>query len=365
LITGGVGTVGRELVRQVLLQRPRELRVIDNNESEVFFLEQEAERLLARHKIRDTRFCVYVGDVRDSDKLMTVVDGIDNVFHLAGLKHVIICERAPFDAVQTNILGVKNVINAALAHDVQRVLFTSSDKAVNPTNVMGTSKLMGERLITAANSLNGSKRTIFSSTRFGNVLGSRGSVVPIFQRQIRDGGPVTLTDRRMTRFVMTVVESCRLILSAAEIARGGEVFVTKMPVITIEDLAHVMADLLAPGFGYAPQSIDIRETGAKPGEKMYEELMSDEETRRAYELEEMFVVLPAFRSVYEEIDYDYPNILNRHVETPYASSPEMALNREQLRQFLEVNKILEDLDIPESERSEKATIDPTRRPLAA
>jgi FlaA1/EpsC-like NDP-sugar epimerase len=266
--------------------------------------------------------------------------GVDIVLHTAALKHVILCERAPFDAVQTNIMGVKNVIQAALLNDVERVIFTSSDKAVNPTNVMGTSKLMGERLITAANSLKMKRRTIFSSTRFGNVLGSRGSVIPIFARQIEAGGPVTLTDRRMTRFIMTLEESCRLVLSAAEKARGGEVFVTKMPVIQIADLAKVMIEELAPQYGHDPAKMVTTEIGSKAGEKLYEELMSDEETRRTVELTEMFSVMPAFRSVYEDISYDYPDLVNTSVTDPYVSSPQNSMPLEALRTFCIENELL-------------------------
>ncbi|MEZ6042832.1 MAG: SDR family NAD(P)-dependent oxidoreductase [Planctomycetaceae bacterium] len=340
LVTGGCGTVGREIVRQLLEHGPKELRVIDSNESEIFFLEQELiQHAKQNPSPRITSHC-QVGDIRDADKLTMMCEGVDIVLHTAALKHVILCERAPFDAVQTNIMGVRNVIQAALACNVERVIFTSSDKAVNPTNVMGTSKLMGERLITAANSLKMSRRTIFSSTRFGNVLGSRGSVIPIFARQIEQGGPVTLTDRRMTRFIMTLEESCRLVLSAAEKARGGEVFVTKMPVIQIVDLARVMIDELADQHGYNPLSMAITEIGSKPGEKLYEELMSDEETRRTVELEEMFAVMPAFRSVYEDIAYDYADIINANVTDPYISCPANSMSIESLRNYCESNSLL-------------------------
>jgi FlaA1/EpsC-like NDP-sugar epimerase len=340
LVTGGCGTVGREIVRQLLAHEPKEIRVVDTNESEIFFLEQELQEYRRKHPESDVASLCQIGDIRDADKLQLMCSGVDIVLHTAALKHVILCERAPFDAVQTNIMGVKNVIQAALANDVERVIFTSSDKAVNPTNVMGTSKLMGERLITAANSLKMGRRTIFSSTRFGNVLGSRGSVIPIFARQIEQGGPVTLTDRRMTRFIMTLEESCRLVLAAAEKARGGEVFVTKMPVIRIADLAQVMIEELAPQQGIAPEEMEVTEIGSKPGEKLYEELMSDEETRRTIELEEMFAVLPAFRSVYEDIAYDYPDLINAIVTAPYVSTENNAMSVAELRRFCEHHSIL-------------------------
>ena len=342
LVTGGCGTVGREIVRQLLDHAPRELRIVDTNESEIFFLEQGLQEHSRRNPNNRISSLCQIGDIRDADKLNMMCSGVDIVLHTAALKHVILCERAPFDAVQTNIMGVKNVIQAALANDVERVIFTSSDKAVNPTNVMGTSKLMGERLITAANSLKMGRRTIFSSTRFGNVLGSRGSVIPIFARQIEAGGPVTLTDARMTRFIMTLEESCRLVLSAAEKARGGEVFVTKMPIIRIADLARVMVQQLAGQAGHNPSRMSVTEIGSKPGEKLYEELMSDEETRRAVELTEMFAVLPAFRSVYEEIGYDYADIVTTTVTDPFISSPDKAMSVEQLRAYCDQHGVLQD-----------------------
>lgn len=341
LLTGGAGTVGRELIRHVLRQQPAGLRVVDSNESEVFNLEEEfGVSYRAYAGVADagrSSFHAYVGDVRDPDNMNSMMRGVDIVFHAAALKHVLLCERSPFDAVQTNILGVKNVVNAALANDVERVIFTSSDKAVNPTSVMGTSKLMGERVMSAANSLKGSRRTIFSSTRFGNVIGSRGSVVPLFYKQIRSGGPLTLTDPRMTRFVMTIEDSARLVLRAAELARGGEVFVTKMSVLKITDLARAMIELLA---GPGDRAIAIREIGTKAGEKLYEELMTEEETNRAIELREMYAVLPAFRHVYEDIDYRYPEVVSARVEAPYtsASSAPMAIDR--IKEFIERNGIL-------------------------
>jgi len=340
LVTGGCGTVGREIVRQLLDHDPREIRVIDTNESEIFFLEQELMDYRRHNPESTTSSLCQIGDIRDADKLNMMCGGVDIVLHTAALKHVILCEQAPFDAVQTNIMGVKNVIQAALLNDVERVIFTSSDKAVNPTNVMGTSKLMGERLITAANSLKMSRRTIFSSTRFGNVLGSRGSVIPIFARQIEAGGPVTLTDKRMTRFIMTLEDSCRLVLSAAEKARGGEVFVTKMPVIQIADLARVMIDELSEAYGFNPLEMGVTEIGSKPGEKLYEELMSEEETRRTVELTEMFSVLPAFRSVYEDIAYDYSDMVSSTVDQAYVSSPENSMPQETLKTFCRINGLL-------------------------
>jgi FlaA1/EpsC-like NDP-sugar epimerase len=333
LVTGACGTVGSELTRKLLEEYgAAELIGIDNNESELFFLEQ-------RFLERPAHF--FLGDIRDARKLVRKMAGVDVVFHTAAFKHVILCERSPFEAVQTNILGIQNVINAASEAKVDRVIFTSSDKAVNPTNVMGTSKLMGERLMTAANSNKRGNGPVFASTRFGNVLGSRGSVIPIFREQIRKGGPVTLTDPEMTRFIMNISEAVRLVIDSALLARGGEVFVTKMPVIRIVDLAQVMIEELAAKYGHDPSGIEIKTIGTKPGEKQYEELMTLEEVRRTVELPRHFAVRPAFSSLYGNIVYGYPEVVNEKVEKPYHSANEQPLSREELRDFLYKNELLE------------------------
>ncbi len=340
LVTGACGTVGSKLVHLLLngQYNPIEVIGLDNNESGIFFLEQ-------RH-LQDQRAKFFLADVRDRDKMSRMMKGIDLVFHAAALKHVILCERSPFEAVQTNIIGVQNVIWAACENNVEKVIFTSSDKAVNPTNVMGTSKLMGERIMTAANSNNRGHGPLFASTRFGNVLGSSGSVIPIFHQQIAKGGPVTLTHSEMTRFVMSIEEAVRLVIDSASIAKGGGVFITKMPVIRIKDLAEVMIEALSPVYNYRPEDIKIVEIGTKPGEKLYEELMSEEEMRRAVELNNYFVVLPAFRGIYRDIKYDYDDIINDKVDNPYNSSNEKPLTKEELHTFLYSNGLLQAENIP-------------------
>lgn len=335
LVTGACGTVGSELVRQLLRNpefRPRDVVGIDNNESQLFFEDQKY--------LEDSRARFFVADIRDRDELGRKLKGMDIVFHCAALKHVVLCERSPEQAVQTNIEGVQNVIAAASAGGVEKVIFTSSDKAVNPTNVMGTSKLMGERLMTAANSNKRENGPIFASTRFGNVLGSNGSVVPIFHNQIAKGGPVTLTHRDMTRFVMSVEEAVRLVIRSAMLARGGEVFITKMPVVRIEDLAQAMIAELAPGYGRRPEEIAVTEIGVKPGEKLYEELMSAEETRRTVELTDYFSVLPAFRGIYHDIDYDYGTTLSREVTQAYISAAQPAMTVAEIRRMLAAHQLL-------------------------
>ena len=329
LVTGSCGTVGAELVRQLVASEVANVICIDNNETELFFqIEQYRET---------GKVACHLADVRDRDALIMRMRGVDVVLHAAALKHVGLCEDSPGQAVATNIQGTQNVIDAAEANRVERVIFTSSDKAVNPTNVMGTSKLMGERLMTAASLVNSQSsslsETIYASTRFGNVLGSRGSVVPLFQRQIESGGPITLTDREMSRFIMTLSEAASLVLDSVFLARGGEVFVTKMPVARIEDIASLMRDILS-----SKDSIEITEIGSKPGEKMYEELMNEEEVRRSYEYGKFFVVISAFSDINSEL-FSYLHG-KKQPQKPYNSTFEPALSEPDLREFFTSNSIL-------------------------
>lgn len=327
LVTGATGTIGQELVRQLLQLPVSQIRALDNNESALFFLGETYRN--------NSKLQVFLADVRDVNKMIYMFKGIDFVFHTAAFKHVPLCETSPFDAVQTNIIGVQNIIQAAIANNVRKVLFTSSDKAVNPTNVMGTSKLMGERLITAANALQqGTREQSFASTRFGNVAGSHGSVIPLFCQQIIKGGPITLTDPQMTRFMITLDDAIKLLMTSMMLAKGGEVFVTKMPVIRIKDLVEVMIKLLSPVFGYASQAIETIEIGARPGEKMYEELMNEEEIRRALDSEQLFMILPAFRNIYDNIDYSYNGLTINQVSKAYNSASIKPLNKDQIREFL-------------------------------
>jgi FlaA1/EpsC-like NDP-sugar epimerase len=327
VVTGAAGTVGSELVRQLLTFPVAEVRALDNNESDLFFLGEIYGG--------DSRFQFFLADVRDLEKIKRMFQNMDIIFHTAAFKHVYLCERSPFDAVQTNIIGLQNVIRGAIAGGVKKVLFTSSDKAVNPTNVMGTTKLMGERLITAANAIRRDNLgTVFASTRFGNVAGSRGSVIPVFTHQIARGGPVTITDEKMTRFFMTLEEAVLLVMKSIQMAQGGEVFVTKMPVIRIKDLAEVMISLFAPIFGYVPDQVPIKIVGPRSGEKMYEELMAEEEIRRSLELEELFVVLPAFRNIYADVEYWYSDTGQKSAHRIYNSSCEPIMTSEEIKTFL-------------------------------
>ena len=285
LITGGTGSLGRELVREVFKHDPKVVRVFDVDETEQFEFQHE----LKGHE-ETIRFLL--GNVRDRERLIHAAEDIDIIFHTAALKHVMACEYNPFEAVKTNILGIQNVIDAAIANNVEKIIFTSSDKAVNPSNTMGATKLLAERLMTAANYYKGKRTCTFSSVRFGNVMGSRGSVIPLFRQQIKAGGPVTVTDRGMTRFMMSMSQAVKLVFKSVELAQGGEVFIFKMPTINIMDMAEVFIEELASQYGHKAKDIDIKIIGTIPGEKMYEELMTEDEATRSMEREDMFIIAP-------------------------------------------------------------------------
>jgi len=333
MVTGACGTVGQELVAQLLSRFDlKMLTGLDHNESELATLE-------GRHgQHRSARFLL--ADIRDPAAMLRVTRDIDILFHSAGYKHVYVCERSPLEAIQTNVLGVQNIIQAVLENEVERLVFTSSDKAVNPTNVMGTSKLMGERLVTAAAVDRNHPGAVFLSTRFGNVLGSRGSVIPIFREQIRNGGPVTLTDPRMTRFIMSLADAVRLVIESAVLGRPGDVLITKMAAIKIADLAAVMVREYAPLYGRLPDDIEIRVVGQKPGEKLYEELMNEEETRRSFELDRYFVVRPALSAPSVE-QTSYGEGVDQPVKQPYNSANEPPLSQDQLTDFLRSNGLID------------------------
>jgi len=284
LVTGGTGSIGSEIVRRIMRYEPRVVRIYSNDEDGQFSLGQELQ------SYSNLRFLI--GDVRDKERLKRAMESIDFVFHAAALKQVPLCEYNPFEAVKTNVLGTQNVIEVAMEENAGRLLTISTDKAVSPINVMGATKLLAERLTISANYYKGARQTVFSCVRFGNVLETRGSVVPVFREQIKKGGPLMVTDPKMTRFVMDIPRAAELVLKAVEMAQGGEIFVFKMPALRVGDLAEAMIEELAPRYGFSPNSIEVKITGGRPGEKSYEELMTQEEASSAYELDDMFILTP-------------------------------------------------------------------------
>ena len=301
LVTGGTGTIGSAIVRRLLASGAAGIRIYSRDEHKQFELQRELPD--------DDRLRFLIGDTRDRDRLARALEGVDLVFHAAAMKHVLSCEYNPFEAVRTNIVGTQNLIDMALDARVERVVFASSDKAVNPTSTMGVSKLMAEKLMAAANAHRGDHPTVFTSVRFGNVVGSRGSVIPVFAEQIAAGGPLTLTDTRMTRFIMSIDHAVDLMFSTVELGHGGEVFVLRMPALRIADLAEAMRDQLAPLHGHAPEDVEIRVVGTQQGEKLSEELLSEEEAQHALETDDLFILPPhpRVREMYPDGGgFDYP-----------------------------------------------------------
>jgi len=336
LVTGGTGSIGSEIVRQLLKYEPNTVRVFSRDEGKQFELQ---------HELTDYENVRYlVGDIRDKERLKRAVEDIDIIFHAAALKHVPACEFNPFEAVKTNVIGVQNVIEVALDERVDKVIAISTDKVANPTNTMGATKLLSERLIAAANYYKGSRETVFSCVRFGNVMGSRGSVIPLFKKQIRNGGPVTVTDPQMTRFMMSIPQAVELVLKTAKLAIGGETFILKMPTLKLGDLAEVLITDLAPKYGYNLRKVFIKTIGLRPGEKEDEELMTEEEATRALELENMFVIMPYLRRG----EHLYPGALPAKIKG-YSSKDQKPLSQKAIRELLYQEKILysrkEDLEL--------------------
>jgi len=338
LITGGTGTLGKVLVKEILNYQPKVVRIFDLDETEHFDMEREFE-LEMPWVVKQDLVRYLVGDVKDKERINRAMEKVDIVFHLAALKHVASCEYNPFEAVKTNVLGTQNLIDAALAHNVERVIFTSSDKAAYPHNTMGATKLLAERLVTSANYYKGGRRTVFASVRFGNVMGSRGSVIPLFLKQIQKGGPVTVTDPEMTRFMMTQRQAISLIFKCARIAKGGEIFILKMPVAKIGDLANILIEETGPKHGHAAGSVKTKIIGLKPGETHYEELMTEEEAARAVELTDLFIVPPLLAGTQlgvPKVKYAGENVRVKQ----YNSRTETPITAEELRLLLYQDGIL-------------------------
>jgi UDP-N-acetylglucosamine 4,6-dehydratase len=274
LVTGGTGSFGKKFIRVMLNEyHPAKIIVFSRDE-------------LKQHEMRvagydDPTLRYFIGDIRDEKRLLRAFDGVDIVIHAAALKQVPACEYNPMEAIKTNILGSSNVLDAAIDVGVKRVVALSTDKAVNPVNLYGATKLAAEKLIIQSNSYAAGKDARFSCVRYGNVVGSRGSVVPVFLKQ-RESGRVTVTDDRMTRFWISLEQGVRFVIRAAENMHGGEVFVPKIPSMTVIDLARAIAP---------KAKIDI--VGIRPGEKLHEVLISDDEARQTVELSDMYVVQPA------------------------------------------------------------------------
>lgn len=275
LLTGGTGSFGKEFVETVLREHnPKAIRIFSRGELLQMQMRQQFND--------DPRLRFLIGDVRDRARLSRAMNGVDIVVHAAALKQVPACEYNPIEAIKTNVDGAVNVIDAAIDANVMKVIALSTDKAVNPANLYGATKLCAEKLFVRGNAYAGGSETRFSCVRYGNVIGSRGSVIPVFQRQ-RESGKITITDKRMTRFWLTLDQGVRFVIRCIEQMQGGEIFVPKIPSMRIMELAEA----IAPG-------CEIELTGIRPGEKLHEVLVSEDESRDAHETEDMFVICPVY-----------------------------------------------------------------------
>lgn len=344
LVTGGCGSIGRSIVDQVLGFEPREVRVYDSSEQSLFQMERRHGNVLRIHgPVAPNRqgqpvLRLVNGDVRDKEQLRFSLQGVHVVFHAAALKHVPNCEYNPFEAIKTNVLGTQNVIEVANEKGVERVVCISSDKAINPVNTLGASKLLMEKL--ALSVMLENLTTRYACVRFGNVLDSDGSVIPIWRSQIQRGEAVTVTHPEMKRFFMSIKDAVRLVLDAGAKMEGREVFVLKMKAMKILDLAEVLTQELAPIYGYKAEDIPVKIIGTRPGERLNESLLTDEEVAFTQEVGDMYVFRPQVFAPHLIESKREPQIKISALST---ASVEM-LSRSEIRELLHSNEMLETKD---------------------
>lgn len=282
LITGGTGSIGSEIVRQLLKFKPKQIRIYSRDEYKHFFLQKE---LCELNRSIDIKFLI--GDIRDKERLSKAFRSVDIVFHAAALKHVPFCEYNPFEAIKTNVYGTQNVIDLAIEHNVEKVIAISTDKAVYPNGIMGITKLLMERMITSSYHYIGPAKTKFAVVRFGNVLNSRGSVIPTWIEQINKGNDVTVTDKNMKRYFISIPEAVELVFLATSKTQGGEIFVLKMKEYNVYDLAKETIKKYSKG-----KKINIKLIGPREREKMSEELFTKEEEDLMIKRERYYIISP-------------------------------------------------------------------------
>jgi FlaA1/EpsC-like NDP-sugar epimerase len=320
LVTGGCGSIGSEIIRQLMSCDPDVIRVLDNNEAGHFRLYQEHNSPVIRNLI---------GDIRDRERVMRAMEDIDIVFHAAALKHVPFCEYNPFEAISSNVLGTQNVVDAAIREKVSVFVGISTDKAVSPMNTMGATKLLSEKIIT--NAPIGKSYVKFCCVRFGNVLNSSGSVIPTFVKQIQEGGPLTITSKEMTRFFMSLKQAVKLVLDASVFSRGGEIFILKMDAVKIVDLAEVLLEHFQ-----AKGKVDIDYIGIRPGEKTYERLVNVEEEQHLAEIDDMYVLTNSLLAEHHGFKVQANELNCIQLNSAHAK----LLNQEEIREVLKIENII-------------------------
>lgn len=293
LVCGGTGSIGSKIVEHLLRYNPKAIRIFSNSENELWDTKMKFESYSSK-----LRFLL--GDIRDFERVRRAVEGTDIIFNAAAIKHVPISEYNPVEAINVNIHGIENLIEAALIYNVQKLIHISTDKAVNPTSVMGATKLLSERLCISRQLAKGKHTTKISCVRFGNVLGTRGSIIPLIKEQLERGDEVTLTNDRMRRFIMSESEATELVLKAACLSEGGEIFVLKMPNLYIKDLIEVIIEEYCPIIGKEPKTIKIKSIGTRPGEKLDEKLIAKNEYVYLFELKDMYIIYPLIHFEYNK-----------------------------------------------------------------
>jgi UDP-N-acetylglucosamine 4,6-dehydratase len=318
LITGGTGSFGKAFVRKVLREHDvKRLVIYSRDELKQFDMQQEFDAPNIRY---------FLGDVRDEKRLERALSGIDTVVHAAAMKQVVASEYNPIECILTNVIGAENVINASLNTGVKHVIALSTDKAVNPLNLYGATKLCSDKLFLSANNMSGADGCVFSVVRYGNVIGSRGSVVPVFQKQLITG-KLTITDERMTRFWLTLEQSTDFVISSLNRMIGGETFVPKIPSMKIIDLAKAMAP-----------DCEIKVIGIRPGEKLHEILIPRDEMRNTYEFDSFFVVQPAFNMWSSDTHTEYDGVKGRLVTEDFeydSGNNNLWVSRDRLLQMID------------------------------
>lgn len=339
LVTGGTGTIGKALIKYIFKNfTPDVIRILSRDETKQHALKNELKQY--RERLR-----FLIGDIRDKERLSRALKNVNIVFHLAALKHVVACEYNPFEAIKTNVIGLQNIIDVCIKNNIEKVVFTSTDKAATPSNTMGVTKLLGEKLMTTANYYKGKAQTIFYSVRFGNVLGTRGSLIPLIKNQIIKDSVITLTHKDMTRYIMGIDNAVKLIIKTLDLAQGGEVFVLKMDAVKIIDLIEVLIRNIANNHNKDLEKIEVKEIGMFAGEKLYEELFSIEEADRTYEIDDMYIIEPQLTEISNKIELSkYPNIKRFNKSKPFNSGNQNKLSKKEILEFLIHKKLIKRAD---------------------
>jgi UDP-N-acetylglucosamine 4,6-dehydratase/UDP-glucose 4-epimerase len=327
LITGGTGSLGQALTRRLLENGVKTIRIFSRNENKQIEMES---------KFNDNRLRFLLGDIRDKERLVRATEGVDIVFHAAALKHVPKIEYNPFESIKTNVIGSQNVIDACLEANVEKAICIGTDKAVSPLNTYGATKLLMEKLFVTANNYLDPKKhaTKFIAVRYGNVLGSSGSVVPKFIEQIKNKKKITITDKQMTRFSITMSEALDFILKSAEYGQGSEIFVPKIRAYTISEIKNSLTEILDD---YGEEEIGIR-----PGEKLHETLINTEEIRYSWEYQDVYMITNPLYPMFNPtiIDETYPGIKKIDKFEKYSSDLVDKIQKDELKKIIEESNLL-------------------------